>query len=188
MPKLSHKYSNEPCEKLDFSVNFMAHMEAIKNNHIQLLYDVGEYFGKNKIRPTCIEKLNFFTPIRDIYDSIDEISGVICLPIAGIGFSLFCAMSALRELFHQLAISCNIVDNDIAGNKEESHGNQALYFAIAAIAAIVCSLLGTIKFAISVITRSLATLVRSNTDECNFPPDKTSEDNHDNEDFRFNFA
>ncbi len=147
------KFTSEPKADLSFFDNYISHCAALIAKHSNNDEHTSPTEDFTTLKDVCVAKLNFFTPLRDRYDFTDEVVGATLLPLAGVVVSAVSTVWALKELFHTLAITINLVNDD--GDK---HGEAAIVLGAIALFAAVASLAALIKCTLSLLTRPIATL------------------------------
>ena len=157
MPKYT---SSKPNSSLSFLVNYISHGQTLFDKHSRIFASTNDHSTAKNYEPFA--SLNVFTPFRDRYDFTDEVLGATLLPLAGVVVSVACTVWAIKELFHALAITINLVnkDDNVGQKGKVGHGTFTLVLVtvLLALLAAVVSLAALIKCPISLLTRPIATL------------------------------
>lgn len=143
-------FTSKPNADSNFFDNYHNHCMFVMKKNEKIFEAEGDFTAKKN---ESFAKLNFFTPLRDRYDFTDELLGATLLPLAGVVCSVAVTVLAIKDLFHALAITIDLVKDD-----DENHGEQALHSFVGALFIAVLSLAALIKCAISLLTRPIATL------------------------------
>ena len=153
---MSRDLKQKPEDDLNFFVNYWNHCHAVKDKHQELLKDVEVSTFLKTATSIAATKLNFFSQLRDGYDYLDEILGVIVIPVVCVGMATIALLTTTLNVMHMLAITMNIAN----ANKEINPGLEALDYLILSIAFPLIAVASLVKCAISMITRPLITLVQ----------------------------
>lgn len=154
----------KPEDDLNFFANYWNHCLAIRENHHHLFegakkredakMPIGSFLKTTA--HIASKKLNFFDPLIDGHDYLDEFMGVTFIPVALVGLTVMASLLAALKTLHSIAIVTNL-----ATEPSEQHvGEEALESLIFAITFPVIAVASIVKCSISLIIRPISTLIQ----------------------------
>ncbi|WP_133128818.1 hypothetical protein [Legionella nagasakiensis] len=100
------------------------------------------------------ERLQIFQALYDGYDYLDEVFGVVIVPVLSVANAVVFTIAALWEGIQSLSIKLGLAKED-----NENHNRLAMTYLIGSGALLLYSAISLVKSTISLITRPLMTLI-----------------------------
>ncbi len=151
------KRSTTPFRNQSFFQNYGAHVNELAHQARNVRDEFGEATNVDRfkiIQTQTLKRLRMFDPFYDRFDVADEILGATILPLLIASAGLVSTSVAIWEAGHMLAIKAGIARND-----GQAHGDRAVMFFLAGFALSLVSSVIFLKSAISLLSRTLATVI-----------------------------
>lgn len=160
--------SVRPFRNLGFFQNYGYHVNELAHQTKRTWTQFGEANNLerlNIVKSQTLKRLNIFDPFYDRFDVADEVLGATVVPFIIGTAGVASTFASIWEAGHMLAIKAGIAKND-----GQAHGDRAVMFFLAGIALSIFSFLIFLKSAVSLVTRTIATMIdgKANSTEARF--------------------
>lgn len=149
--------SKKPSNEKNSYENYVAHLNQI-SMEAYATYDrytrISNPARLNLLGKTAAARIRFFDAFHDRYDVADELFGATIVPVALGLVGIASTLLAAWEAGHMLAIKAGLVRND-----HEQHGDQAVMYFLAGVAASAFAFVTFFKSVVSLISRTGFTLL-----------------------------